>query len=61
MKRKMEIYVPGGHFKVRPSMTEQEYFFILSLYSSSTYYMYGITLFQLFISLTHFYNRLSRQ
>ena len=57
----MEIYVPGGHSKVRPSMTEQEYCFILSLYSSSTYYVYGITLFQLFISLTHFYNRLSRQ
>ena len=33
------MYVLGGHSKVRPSMTEQEYFFILSLYSSSTYYM----------------------
>ena len=41
-------------YKVRPSMTEQEYVFILSLYSSSAYYVYGVSLFELFISLTHY-------
>ena len=41
-------------YTVWPSMTEQEYVFILSLYSSSTYYVYGVTLFELFISLTYY-------
>ena len=31
MERKMEIYVPGGHPKARPGMTEQEYFLSIVL------------------------------
>ena len=51
----MEIYVPGGHPKVRPGMTEQKYFLYIVLVFAQYYYVYGVTLFELLIHLAHIF------
>lgn len=53
MKREMEIYVPGGHSKVRPSMTEQEYFPVF-LYIVLVFVQYILHVWNHFIPIIYF-------
>ena len=50
MERKVEIYVPGGHPKVSPSMTEQEYF----LYIVLVFVQYILRVWSHFIRIIYF-------
>lgn len=49
----MEIYVPGGHSKVRPSMTEQEYFPVF-LYIVLVFVQYILHVWNHFIPIIYF-------